>query len=117
MADVAHTTDIAEMLGELRAELAELCEWVEAQQREIAEVRSQVARAGATIWAYDDVLRFLGVSKRKAEELVSKKRIPHFHIGSLVRFHRRAVEEWAKRGCRKPGTPRFHSAARAPGGE
>ena len=112
---MASAEPIGDIVARLVHELAETRVRLEEQEHEIAELRSQVASASAAIWAYGDVAGFLNVSRRKVEELVSENRIPHFRIGSCVRFHRRAVEEWTKRGGRKPGTPRFYSKRHAPG--
>ncbi len=112
---MSEATSIGEVLRPILAELAALRAKVEKGELEIAELRSQVAQASVTIWTYDDVVRFLRVSKRKVEQLVSQGRIPCFHIGRTVRFDRAKVEARAKRELRPVGTERFYSRPHAPG--
>lgn len=48
--------------------------------------------------------KLLGVSKSWVYQAVEAGRIPTVRIGALVRFDRRAIEEWMQRAVRRSAT-------------
>ena len=42
-------------------------------------------------WTFDEAAQFLGCSPRSLRQLYRKWDVPHYHIGSLVRFRKSAL--------------------------
>lgn len=48
----------------------------------------------------DGVAERLSVSPRMVRKMIAERRIPHFKVGSLVRFDEQDVDEWLRASCR-----------------
>jgi excisionase family DNA binding protein len=60
-------------------------------------------------WTAGELAQVLEVSSKLIYKLVRERRIPHFRIGTAVRFSGKSVSEWVRekeQGARKRGTQR-----------
>ncbi len=108
---------ISVALNELRAELQRVRETAQANARTIEELRERAA-APQEVLTMPEAAELVGVSERTLRRMVRKRAVPFYRIGPgrrLIRFRRTQLVEWQKRGGKKPGTPRFHSAPHSPG--
>ncbi len=48
----------------------------------------------------DGVAERLSVSPRMVRKMIAERRIPHFKVGSLVRFDPGDLDDWLRASCR-----------------
>ena len=48
----------------------------------------------------DGAAERLSVSPRMVRKMIAERRIPHFKVGSLVRFDSKDLDEWLRKSCR-----------------
>lgn len=55
---------------------------------------------GQVLLDVDGVAERLSVSPRMVRKMIAERRIPHFKVGTLVRFDAHDVDEWLRASCR-----------------
>lgn len=53
-----------------------------------------------TLLDVDGAAERLSVSPRMVRKMIAERRIPHFKVGSLVRFDERDLDDWLRASCR-----------------
>ena len=53
-----------------------------------------------TLLDVDGAAERLSVSPRMVRKMIAERRIPHFKVGSLVRFDGKDLDDWLRKSCR-----------------
>ena len=68
----------------------------------VSEVKTGYVEGGEEVWTVKDLARYLRCHVSTIYRLVSRGEIPHFKIGSDIRFRRSSIEKWLDKQSR-PG--------------
>lgn len=113
--ELSEPVQTSEAFDRLRGEVERLRDLAEGNRQQIERLRTQVQERDASVLDIFGCAALLQVSPRTVERRVQQNQIPHVKIGGdkCVRFVRKDIIDWLRRGCPRPGTPRLHSKRRS----